>query len=172
MPGVEPNILAGTWEEIRGYESRLAGHRVRVTILDLDDTPAVRVDEKFAALAAPWRAETAWTSSVSQMAMHPAYQEIIGMGRDVISARLRRRRERSDLPYLLRELERQPEHWFWALRAITGADPVRPEPRGQVAAMAQSWLQWGQEHGYHRSPANPAARRDHSQRVRCWRSRG
>jgi len=136
MPSVEPNVLEGTWEEIRGYESRLAGHRVRVTILDPDDTPAVRVDEKFAALAAQWRAETAWTSAVSQMVMHPAYQEIIGMGRDVI-------------PYLLRELERQPEHWFWALRAITGADPVRPEQRGQVAAMAQSWRQWGQEHGYH-----------------------
>ena len=98
MPNVDPTVLEGTWEEIRGYESRLAGHRVWVTILDPDDTLAVRGDEKFAALAAQWRAETAWTSSVSQMIMHPAYQEIIGMGRDV-------------MPYLLRELERQTERW-------------------------------------------------------------
>ena len=38
MSNVEPKVLEGTWEEIRGYESRLAGHRVRVTILDSDDT--------------------------------------------------------------------------------------------------------------------------------------
>lgn len=132
---MEPHVLEGTWEEMRGYEARLAGHRVRVTILDPDAAPAAPIEAQFTALAARWRTETAWTSSVSQMAMHPAYQSIIGMGRDVI-------------PCLLRALEQQPEHWFWALRAITGEDPGRPEERGNVAAMAQSWLQWGQRaHG-------------------------
>ena len=133
---MEPNVLEGTWEELRGYESRLAGHRVRVTILDPEVVPTGKVNQKFTTLAARWRAETAWTSSVSQMVMHPAYQEIIGMGRDVV-------------PYLLQALAQQPEHWFWALRAITGEDPVRPEQRGQIDAMTQAWLQWGREHGYH-----------------------
>ncbi len=133
---MEPNVLEGTWEELRGYESRLAGHRVRVTILDSEVAPTGKVNQKFTTLAARWRAETAWTSSVSQTVMHPAYQEIIGMGRDVV-------------PYLLQALAQQPEHWFWALRAITGEDPVRPEQRGQIDAMTQAWLQWGREHGYH-----------------------
>jgi hypothetical protein len=133
---MEPHVLEGTWEEIRAYESRLAGHRVRVTILDPDAAPTAQIEAQFTALAARWRAETAWTSSVSQMVMHPAYQTIIEMGREVI-------------PCLLRALEHQPDHWFWALRAITGEDPGRPEDRGNVAAMAQSWLQWGQQHGYH-----------------------
>lgn len=47
-----------------------------------------------------------------EMAMHPAYQRIIGLGPEVA-------------PLLLRELERQPDHWFWALKALTGADPRR-----------------------------------------------
>jgi hypothetical protein len=133
---MEPNVLEGTWEELRGYESRLAGHRVRVTILDHEVAPTGSVNQKFTALAARWRAETAWTSSVSQMVRHPAYQEMIGRGRDVV-------------PALLHALAHQPEHWFWALRALTGEDPVRPEQRGHMDAMTQAWLPWGREHGYH-----------------------
>jgi hypothetical protein len=63
------------------------------------------------------------------MALHPAYQQIIGMGPVA-------------LPFLLRALRRRPEHWFWALKAITGADPVQPEHRGQVRMMAADWLEW------------------------------
>jgi hypothetical protein len=71
------------------------------------------------------------------MAMHPAYQQIIGMGEDVI-------------PLILWELEKTPNHWFWALRAISDEDPVKPEERGNIHKMAQSWLKWGKEHGYRR----------------------
>lgn len=39
--------------------------------------------------------------------MHPAYQQIIGMGPAVV-------------PLLLNDLVRTRSHWFWALRAITG----------------------------------------------------
>jgi hypothetical protein len=67
--------------------------------------------------------------------MDPAYQQIIGMGPAV-------------LPLLLDELAREPDHWFWALWAITGSDPVPSESRGKVGEMAQAWLKWGQEHGY------------------------
>ena len=80
---MEPHVLEGTWEEIRAYEPRLAGHRVRVTILDPDAAPTAQLEAQFTALAAQWREETAWTSSVSQLVMHPAYQTIIGMGRRV-----------------------------------------------------------------------------------------
>jgi hypothetical protein len=74
------------------------------------------------------------------MAMHPAYQQIIGMGREVV-------------PLILRELEREPDHWFWALKAITGEDPVPEQHRGRVRAMADAWIRWGREHGllWHKS---------------------
>ncbi len=93
------------------------------------------IEQKFQRLAAVWRAETAYLSSVTQMVNHPAYQEIIALGQDV-------------LPSILRDLAKQPDHWFAALRAITGAQPVPPEDRGRVERMAEAWLRWAKEHGY------------------------
>ena len=91
--------------------------------------------ETFSALVSQWKRETEMTSSMTEMAMHPAYQRIIGMGTDAI-------------PLLLRELEDRPDHWFWALKAITGDDPVPSEQRGRLKGMAQAWLAWGSRQGY------------------------
>jgi hypothetical protein len=66
--------------------------------------------------------------------MHPAYQEIIGMGRDA-------------LPLILEALQHEVDHWFWALRSITGVDPVIPEHRGQLPAMASDWIGWAKNQG-------------------------
>jgi hypothetical protein len=90
--------------------------------------------EKFYSLAEAWRLDVRFTSSLTQMILHPTYQRIIGMG---VAA----------VPFLLRELERKPDHWFWALHAITGADPVKPEDRGKLRKMAEAWLTWGKEQG-------------------------
>lgn len=95
------------------------------------ETPA----QKFQALTTTWRNETQAFSSVTQMAMHPAYQQIIGMGPIVI-------------PLILRELQNKPDHWFWALKAITGVDPVKSSERGRVKQMATAWLRWAKEQGY------------------------
>ena len=64
--------------------------------------------------------------------LHPAYQRIIGMGWAVV-------------PLLLNELQRQPDHWFWALQAITGEEPARGTETLQAAA--EAWLNWGREPG-------------------------
>lgn len=69
--------------------------------------------------------------------MHPAYQRIIGMGDAAV-------------PLILQELERSPDHWFWALNAITGADPVPESRRGVMSEMVKAWLEWGVQHGYGR----------------------
>lgn len=95
------------------------------------ETPA----QKFRALATAWRNETRVLSSATEMAMHPAYQQIIGMGSVAI-------------PLLLRELQKKPDHWFWALKAIAGVDPVSPSERGRQKQMTAAWLRWGKEHGY------------------------
>lgn len=89
-------------------------------------------NKKFLALAEAWRREVLFCSSVTEMVLHPAYQRIIGMGTAVV-------------PMLLRELQKQPDHWFWALTAITGADPVPPDDRGKLKKMAEAWLKWGKE---------------------------
>jgi hypothetical protein len=90
---------------------------------------------EFAELVALWKRERGPHSSSAKLAEHPAYQQIIAMGPDVI-------------PLLLRELERQPDHWFRALHALTGTDPVPPESQGKVREMAAAWLRWGREQGY------------------------
>jgi hypothetical protein len=90
--------------------------------------------ERFADLVQRLREETALLSSPTAQAAHPAYQQIIGMGP-------------AALPLLFRELEDHGGHWFWALKAITGVDPVPPEDRGRVHAMRQAWLRWGLEQG-------------------------
>src|SRR5574343_1274585 len=88
----------------------------------------------FKKLTARWQQETALVSSPSKIAMHDAYQRTIGLGPAV-------------LPLVFEELERRPHWWFWALRALTGADPVTDEQRGDLTAMRDAWLLWREENG-------------------------
>ncbi len=88
------------------------------------------LSHRFQELAKTWRRESQYTSSVHEMSMHPAYQRIIGMGPVAI-------------PFLLKELQRRPDHWFWALNAITGVDPVPESDRGNLPKMASAWVNWG-----------------------------
>lgn len=85
---------------------------------------------RFYALTEKWKKDTSLLSSTTEICMHPCYQQIIGLGPNVV-------------PFILRELEREPGHWFWALKSITGEDPVRPSNRGRVREMAKDWLTWG-----------------------------
>ena len=96
------------------------------------------IDEDFSRLTAEWRDQSRFMSSIIDMVLIPAYQRIIGMGRDVV-------------PLLLRDLQRdddEPAYWFWALTAITGADPVPDESRGDINAMTAAWVAWGEQEGY------------------------
>lgn len=93
------------------------------------------LEEIFLQLVAQWRRETGMMSLVNKMVMHPAYQRIIGMGQPVV-------------PLILRELEQEADHWFWALQSITGTNPVQPEQRGRLKQMAMAWIKWGRENGY------------------------
>lgn len=90
-------------------------------------------ERRFRRLVDQWRKETEHISSIAKASMHPAYQRIIGMGYDAI-------------PYLLRELRQDPDHWFWALNAITEQDPAQSEDTFDGAVNA--WLKWGRENGH------------------------
>lgn len=111
-----------------------------VELPDSADDPSGRpsVDsalrERFEQLAMEWRRDTAFTSSASNLVDHPAYQEIIALGPPVI-------------PLLLAELVRNPNHWFFALRQLTGENPVAPEDRGRIKKMAEAWLCWARSKG-------------------------
>ncbi len=96
--------------------------------------PGRGLSERFRRLAAEWKQQSRFLSNTAQMAMLRPYQRIIGMGPPVV-------------PLILEELRREPDHWFWALEAITEQDPVPPEARGKVRLMAQAWIRWGEEQG-------------------------
>jgi len=93
------------------------------------------LERRFEALVQEWKATRGYSSSLTRMSMHYAYQQIIGLGKPAI-------------PLLFGELARQPDHWFWALKVLTGVNPVPPEDRGNVKLMAAHWLRWGAEQGY------------------------
>ncbi len=93
------------------------------------------LEREFNSLVAQWKPDTEVTSSVTEMVLHPAYQEIIALGPRAI-------------PLLLRELERELDHWFWALRVLAREDPVPEKYRGNMPAMREAWLAWGRSRGY------------------------
>ena len=70
------------------------------------------------------------------MAKHPAFREIVSLGRPVV-------------PLIFKELVREPGfHWFHALRDIIGSGPEIPtEARGRLRPVTECWLSWGKEHG-------------------------
>jgi hypothetical protein len=91
---------------------------------------------RFRQLADQWIAETMDMSSIEDMIAHPAYLQIIGMGESAI-------------PLLLYELEREPNHWFSALIAVSGGqNPVGEDEAGDLDKMAEAWMRWARENSY------------------------
>jgi hypothetical protein len=96
---------------------------------------AETVEQRFRRLEAEWMTEVGHLSSYTAIVNHPAFREIVSMGEVVV-------------PFMLRDLEKQPMLWVWALPEITGADPVSPEDSGKIAKMSEAWLHWARGHGY------------------------
>lgn len=124
------------------YTAALPGVSPSAAVIDESITEAYRhwlgtltsqrgdMEEEFRGLAAEWKADTEFQSSVTRIAMHPSYQRIVGMGP-------------AALPLILRDLEATHDPWFWALRAISGIDPVPPDDRGYIDRMVRAWIGWG-----------------------------
>jgi hypothetical protein len=93
------------------------------------------IQERFTELASQWTQDVEGMSSTIEMVKHPAYQEIINMGKAVI-------------PLMLKDLSQNPLYWLTALRQITQENPVPPEHKGKVKQMSEDWLNWGKQQGY------------------------
>ena len=89
----------------------------------------------FDELLRQWERDRPRGVDVQGMITAPIYRNIIDLGPSVI-------------PLLLAELERKPDHWFWALQYLTRANPVPPESQGKLAEMTKAWLEWGSRQGY------------------------
>src|SRR5262245_7449348 len=93
------------------------------------------IETRFHRLADAWERATGHLSSMSASSEHPAYQEIISLGPDVV-------------PLLLRDLAETERHWFFALHMVTGANPIPPSVAGNVPKMIEAWREWAKENGY------------------------
>jgi hypothetical protein len=88
------------------------------------------LQNRFHRLCGEWKEQSKYLSNTAQMAILWPYQQIIGMGVDAV-------------PLILAELEREADHWFWALEAITGENPVDASAAGDVGTASRAWLEWG-----------------------------
>jgi hypothetical protein len=91
------------------------------------------LDGVFADLRESWLADTALSSSGTQITQHPSYRKIIVLGKPVV-------------PLILKQLVREgnePHFWFTALREITGQDVIAESSVGRARAMANDWIKWG-----------------------------
>ncbi|KAF0243279.1 MAG: hypothetical protein FD167_3793 [bacterium] len=94
------------------------------------------IEKRFRKLVKVWQSERPPSSFLRDLVSHPAYQQIIGLGRPAIVL-------------LLKELQENPDWWFYALGMITGARPHIPEEStGRLKDIAKIWLEWGRKHGY------------------------
>jgi type I restriction enzyme M protein len=97
-------------------------------------TDAADDAQSFNVLAKQWREDSALFST-TEMMLTPEYLRIIGMGERAI-------------PLILEDLRSEPDHWFAALNAITGENPVPRDKWGRVDEMASAWISWGERNGY------------------------
>lgn len=111
---------------------------VRLRRVEAKHTTVIRIrplEKSFQRLAEKWSDDTQFTSSLTAVTSHPAYNEIIKMGKPA-------------LPLILKELNSKGGYWFAALKRISGEDPTSPDSAGYYDKQREEWLAWGQKHHY------------------------
>ena len=88
------------------------------------------LEQRFREQADKWERETQHLSSPTQRIMHPSYQAILGMGREIV-------------PILLRDLQQNRRAWFGALSYLTHENPIDPKDAGEMDKMIAAWVNWG-----------------------------
>jgi len=96
--------------------------------------------EEFLGHAEQWIKETSHLSTTERF-FNEHHRKIVEMGKAVVPILLK------DLADGLEKPE-GPTHWFWALKLITGEDPVSEKDRGRIEQMALTWIEWGRKNGH------------------------
>ena len=96
-------------------------------------TSAKSLEIEFNELAAKWKQETMAVSSLTKIYAHPAYQRIMAMGED-------------GLPFVLKELQKNTDHWFYALKFMAGKNIS--EGITNIEDAKAAWLEWGYKNNH------------------------
>jgi hypothetical protein len=54
----------------------------------------------------------------------------------------------SVIPLILREMQKRPGHWFWALDFLIQDEPNPAEGSETLAQARDAWLEWGELKGH------------------------
>jgi len=90
----------------------------------------INIEERFYQLRDEWIREVE-ILSFDKIDSQP-YLKIIEMGWTII-------------PLILKDMEKTNNHWFRALREITGAQPVPEKHMGKIELMCKDWLEWAKK---------------------------
>lgn len=126
-----PTYIAHVWIDAL----HVSGARTFLAKRHRSQSQPVHAEAKFRELKAKWVEDTFFASSVVDRVLHPSYQQIIGMGPQVI-------------PLLLKDLSNEDSDWFWALEHISGENPVPQQEWGDRARMISRWQAWGADRGF------------------------
>ncbi len=88
---------------------------------------------KFLRLKNKWKIETLFSSSGTDIISNSAYQNIIELGLMAV-------------PWIIREMKKSDEHWFYALEKITGENPIKEENIGKIDEMKNDWINWASKY--------------------------
>ena len=130
--GIRQSISVYSYElQAYAFLESDSGLSIQVVSMESDMN---QLKEKFESLSAQWRKNTAFFSTVKEIALDSNYQQIIGMGEPVV-------------PLILNDLQKRPSHWYWALAAITGENPAKDSPKGNIQAVCDAWVDCGRRRG-------------------------
>ena len=93
------------------------------------------LEKEFNELAEQWYLETRMFSFIRQKAMHIAYQNIIGMGKDA-------------LPFIFRELSKGKGDWIYAIERITRLKENPVPGNATFKETIAIWLDWATKNDY------------------------
>ena len=122
------------WGELYSLEGLESWYGKIVLNAAVEPEEVTAAQLRFIRLRKEWILGTEKLSILSQIVLHPAYQQIIAMGPEAI-------------PLILQSLEAKPDHWFWALKMLNDGVDVA-EGQDTLSGAAVAWLKWGREKGY------------------------
>jgi len=92
-------------------------------------------DAFFALQVGDWLYGIGPTSNPREMFEHPAFRAIVSAGQTAI-------------PFLLRELRREPSLLVVALSEITGENPAQSAAKPTIREVTEACLTWGEKNGF------------------------
>jgi len=86
----------------------------------------------FNEFATKWKKETGHYSTMIHITRNENYLKVIALGKPAV-------------PFILKDLEKEPDYWFEALKLLTDNNPVPKSHLGNLELMAFDWIAWGKK---------------------------